>query len=379
MKITWLENLEKQGHISEQAKALIYQDCEELVAGDLHKVAEGAYTMSAEMQSTIGMLPVVLPAVQLAGMGYSALKGLVETPLTISKVNKNRLAIDKDPLFNKTETDLSKAHARFNEIADLAPTVASDYGTAQKLISKRLHSGMTETDSISLMHLQKAYRDKSPESQSKLSNKVTQAHMKGTGKKLETSLKKKAEALATVCGIVKEAVDPKTLKQIGWMFGAPLVGGFGLGAFQHGKAKRSEAKLKTDLSNTLSKVMKSKDEAGEVFRADPSKAKEAFETLAHFAPHMALQSTAAKSFMTNLMSAGLEHGATPEVIKTLTDVQKNVATAQSNHFEEGFRSGAKGMGLANLGGMTGDVGESLNKTLGGNLGVQYSDKGNVIG
>lgn len=437
MRILWLENLEQAGHISKEAKAQIYGDCLDIInnADEIEKQAArppnpfeppGGFSdeekarlkeMREKEKGGGGGLPkntagiakkksildkVDIPdqmvdALQLwnfaqpfIALGLAGTKGvlhLAEPHRLHGDLHRNRARLDNEPMFNKSERDLAKAHARFNEIASLAPSVAQDYDLTKKLLEKRLHSGLSDADSISLAGLQRSFHNKPTRKQVALRDFLNKKQTFQSQRDLSISLRKKAEALGTISLLGKEAgIFPKSLfteigrqashggsgksqagisakrllTQIGLVAGIPAAGGAGLGAFKHHQYKKNQEELQGRLENTFNKIMKEKGDNGDLFRSRPQEAREAFEVMSHFAPLIAVQPTAAKSYVRTLIDGGLMHGATPEVIKTMTEVQKNIAHSQVAPFEEGFVAGAKGMGLSSaLSEATKEVGRGM--------------------
>lgn len=405
MRISWLDSLEKEGHISKEAKAEIYRDCWAIIgsAGDIEKTAaqnpfppppgEGNAKRKAEMGKqpspsnpavgskkkpsgildTLDDVPddfgralqlwnIYQPAIALGLAGVKGVLHVAEPYRLHGDLDTNRKKLDSDPDFNKSERNLAKAHARFNEIASLAPSVAQDYDLTKKVLMPRLHSGLTDQDAISLGGLQRNFLAGTTRKQVGLRNFLNEKQTFQTQRDLSISLRKQAESLATVSGLAKEAKISvgRLLTQIGLVAGIPAAGGVGLGLYKQHRYEKDQNELKDRLEKSYKSLLKAEGDAGDRFRENPAKTREAFEVLSHFAPLVAVQPTAARSYVTNLLSTGSEHGATPEVIKTMTEVQKNISNSHQKPFEEGFVSGAKGLGLSTaLSEATKEVGKGL--------------------
>jgi len=406
MLIPWLEKLADAGHISNAAKSYIYNDCVQILeqapnilkiatekpvdtpfgpATPLPKNPAAPKTQAPKDKSSGGginlppavgsamaaampamkMYATYKPFLMLAGQAYSEAKKFYE-PFGVSKeIYKNRVRLENDPSF-KTEKDLAKAHSRFNEIAVFAPYVAQDYDLSKRLIEGRLHSGLTEADILTLSGLQHGRTPATVKKELKLRQIVGKQYIKQNEKSLQQSMKKQAEAFGVICGIIKEAA-PKTsapslgrlAKQVGLLMGIPAAGGLALGAYKHVLHNKAQKQLKENIEDSFHKVMKDKSTPGETFRANPAAAREAFDVLAHFSPNIAVQPTAAKSFMAALIDAR-GYGATPEIVKTLTDVQRNIKSSSHNPFEEGFGAGAKHLGIGSaFSGLTKEVGQGF--------------------
>jgi len=104
--------------------------------------------------------------------------------------------------------------------------------------------------------------------------------------------------------------------------------------------------MKRKLSASFEAAMGSKDEVGTTLRSEKAQAREAFDTLSHFAPGVASQPTAAKSFMSKMISIG-GAGAhlTTDEVKSLAHTQDFINKGKLSPFSEGFGYGVGSIGL----------------------------------
>ena len=437
MRINWIEYLEKQGQISSSAKEEIYNDCMNIIKN------------SDELIKIAADKPPNLIA-GLIGAGFLGLKAKdayhnFRIPnVTYKDIQRNRINLSNEE-FIKAPGDVEKAEARFNEIVEVAPSVAQDYSVAKKLVEKRLHSGLSEGDVMTLATMQRHFYNAGNRQQFALRDKIQRYDAADKMKMLKKQAEATGETYATIFSIVKEAAGDnwlnelvgrltvnnlekqavfkvkdafkrdiyniitrgvpsavsrsgssiakayealvnkrniagarrgieasqeamgkiterleqvlekatpqpystgKLLKSVGLLTSIPLGVGVGLGSFKHLEGKLEQKKLNKKLQASFEAAMHSKDDAGETLRANRNSAREAFDTLAHFAPHVAVQPTAARSFMSKMVDIG---GAgthlTTDEVRTLTQTQDNMSRSKSKPFAEGFGAGVAGMGL----------------------------------
>ena len=113
---------------------------------------------------------------------------------------------------------------------------------------------------------------------------------------------------------------------------------------------KQKKELEKNLNTSFDQALSGKDDYSRGLREKKDMARAAFETLVHFAPDVATQPSAAKSFMHKMVViGGPEVGLTTSDIKDLADIQRNVTQSKGEHpFTSGFSSASRMMGLSNL-------------------------------
>ena len=374
MQYALLEKLATDGHISATDKDRIYDTCSDLVTKVAFKLRN---PFKKEQMPSIGealheqmqvfgklLTRFALPA-GLVGAGAYGSKILGEKVVSPSiagdeakKILKVKYDVLKMPEFS---ADPSKAGARFDEIARLAPAVAAKPELTARLIRGSLHSGFTSEDVQRLAQLQATYEKSMFSSSSSAEN-------------VQKALSKKASAMppadagriaATVIQILAEAGLGEIGKTAAWrktpfqkattiakqvLTTGAIVSGFGalvgLGAGTINQAadvykKKKKAKA---LQASFYEAMKRSDPAVEPLHANKDKALQAFQTLTHFAPNVAADPEAARAFMLSLISMNV--GAQVSAIKDLSEIEKNLKNNRgSNPFLEGLRAGTESVGM----------------------------------
>ena len=338
MIIPWLDEMVKNGSVSVKARDEICETCE----GIIKQAAEGADGstglarlsadggIAAEIASKALAESVMTPAFKALGRG-------IEAGRAVNMINKNKAEILEMPEFKK---DRTKAEARFNEIIQVAPSAARNKALVVKLMQNRLHSGLTTNDTNNLAIMQHIM---TPDTKSygKLQQKLA------------------GETLATVYKIVedhamtKEAAKGKKfvppeffdlLKSTVTLSSIPLIAGGVTGGVNYLKAKMDARKLRSAQENTYHEAVNRAPDTSPL-HTDPKATRQAFNTLVHFAPHIATEPNAAGAFMKKLLEYK-DIGTQPEDIKTLTDIEKNIAHSRlPSPFMSGAVSGAQAFGI----------------------------------
>lgn len=264
----------------------------------------------------------------------------------------NRSAILADPYVGGYQ---DKAVARFGELVDIAPKAAENTALSKKLVLDRLHSGFTANDYQSLAAYQ-AQNNKPLKDSQRFSQKIQQRLSK-TASFLPKDV---GEYCAEIYGIYKEAglgswasktlsgpagqVAKETLKTMGIVSGIGILSGIGAGVINTISHKMDKDKLEGRLRDSFNEVMKQSDPNREPLHANKDKAQRAFQTLVHFAPHVALDPSSARTFMNNIVS--MDMGPQIGTIKELSDIQHKMdSTSGSNPFFSGFRAGSEAVGM----------------------------------
>ena len=357
MKISWIENMVKLGSVSPQARDSIYRDCQQLL-----KVASqdgpipipvSIVTPEISRDKRIQMLTQ-----QFAPQGLMLFaKALMNHQGALNDAKamaQNRSSIADNPDY-KGNTE--KAFARFDEIAELAPSVAANGPVVKSLVGKRLHEGFSERDVTNLAMLQAAQMP-SLKAQSKQRTMYARQISK-------TSAARMGEMYADVYTLGKTASIGKdasslwnALKTTALISSVPILAGVGTGIVQKMMAQKSKEDLEKTLNNSFAQALRLSDPNTEALHANKDKARQAFKTLVHFAPHVATEPVAAKAFMSKLIEYD---GVDISSIKELSEIEKNLAQVSKDPtFMQGFRSGAEATGLQKV--VSGGVTEALRPT-----------------
>lgn len=371
MQYALLEKLAADGHISASDKARIYGTCGDILAKVAFKNPFGKKAPSwkdvGEAWADQGKLltRLLLPAGVVGGGAFLASKGLAAGEA--KKINLCKYNLLQHPSFSG---DKAKAEARFDELAKLAPAVAAKFELASRLVRSNLHSGFTSEDVQRLAQLQATYEknlfsSSSPSEavQKALSKKASALSSQDAGRIAATLVQILAEAgLGNMnktaampwkaSGFDKATNIAKQVLTTGAIvsgFGALV--GLGTGAINQAadiyKSKQKDIKLRA----SFMEAMRRSDPGREPLHANKEKALQAFQTLTHFAPHVAADPEAARAFMLNLIS--MDQGVQVGAIKDLSEIEKNLKTTRSeNPFLKGFQAGAETVGVQ---GALGDV------------------------
>ncbi len=340
MQLSWLEQLVKEGHVSQKARAAIYRDCSTLLktSSIVGKTHAEYVEMGTKVMNTIApYLPMAVGGLitgataSVLGRRHAA-KSLATSQ---SEVNKTRSILLQNPEFSEHR---EKAEARFNELVKIAPTVARNPELALRILKDKLTSGFSSQDVQNLALIQAAY---TPDMTRQL--KLTETTKKA-------SAERAGESLATVVCMCKEAgINLKTLGRAATnalvMTTIPLLGGVGVGAVKHLASKNDKKKLNERLNSSFEEALKLSDPDKDGLHENKELARQAFQVLAHFSPHVALEPNAAKGFMKKLV-AWSGQGPQVEDIKSLTEIERNVRQSSGGSpFFEGLASGSKALGL----------------------------------
>lgn len=362
MQFPWLEKMAAAGDIRPEAKAQIYADCSRLLkqAGDGSKVKAVGKAVG-ESAANYGTMLLVDGAWNRL-VSHHAMKN------TLKSIQSSRAGILSDPAFNDYK---EKADARFTELAKVAPTLAADAKKSKDLVGKALHTGFSNDDMNHLAILQAVYTANDPSYAGKVQS----------GLEKKASLEKLGELYADVVLLVKEAgllsgilsgiqrggaaaaegmakatggVRPGTamqvLRNVALVSSIPLLAGVGQGLVSEYAASRDSRKMADRLRNSFEEAMRQskKDDPNQTrgvsLDDNPGEAYRAFQSLVHFAPHVALHPDSARTWMTRMV----DHGQFVELpdVKQLTDIERNLSSAgKQSPFFAGFTSAADTLGL----------------------------------
>jgi hypothetical protein len=376
MQYAFLEKLAADGHISSSDKKGIYDTCSDIITKVAFKNPFGKKAPSwkdvgeawAE-QAKHPLTRVLLPAGIVGGLAYAASNRLASKEA--KGINICKMNLMKHPDFSAYP---EKTEARFDEIAKIAPAVAAKPELVLRLVRGSLHSGFTTEDVQRLAQLQATYEKNifsstSPAEavQRALSKKASALPSEDAGRIAATlvrilseaglgDLNKTAAMPWKRSGFDKATNIAKQVLTTGAIvsgFGALV--GLGTGAINQAadiyKSKQKDAKLRA----SFLEAMRRSDPGREPLHANKEKALQAFQTLTHFAPHVAADPEAARAFMLNLIS--MDQGVQVGAIKDLSEIEKNLKTVRpENPFLKGFQAGAETAGMQSA---LGDVTKSV--------------------
>jgi len=343
MQYAWLEKLSSEGYVRPEAREQIYRDCSNLLKHASAPAPNGGETLAQAMGGAfMGMMSNFLGnALERKALGSIRMSG------TLKKINTNREAIQSHPDFSQYP---EKADARFMDLARIAPTIAAQESRALELVKEKLHTGFSSQDIGNLAILQAVYTAQDPA----FASKTNKAMEKKAGESL-------GAMYADVLCIVKEAgvagIAPGTmlnaLRNMAIVSSIPLLAGVGAGAVKSYVASRDSKALAGKLRDSYERALRDSDSETsdeKKLREDPARAYQAFQTLAHFAPHVAMQPTAARSFMKRMVGyseAGV--GIDVDGLKGLSEIERNISQTNRGEspFFSGFHTGADLFGLSN--------------------------------
>jgi hypothetical protein len=372
MQYAWLEKLSSEGSIRPEAREQIYRDCSNLLKHATSDAAQdGPFTgMGSKIQ---GHLMMGLGK-DIEGFVKKKLVAVFVSQRTLQQIANNKAAILQNPGFKQYP---EKATQRFMDLARVAPTIAAHEGRAMELVKDKLHTGFSSHDMGNLAILQAIYTAQDPDFAYR-----TDQHMQ---KKAGESL---GAAYADMLCLVKEAGVAKglqtstvmhALRNMALVSTLPLLAGVGAGAVKSYVASRDSKALAERLRDSYQRALRDSDSETsdeKKLREDPARALQAFETLAHFAPHVAMQPTAARSFMKRMIGyseAGV--GIDVDQVKGLSEIERNMAqtNVQENPFFSGFTGGAEMFGLTNA--LSGSIKDTLSPLVQKNQAAMMKDLG----
>ena len=351
MKISWVETMVEQGTLSMGARDSIYADCQSLIK---NAAAPGGDKVSAVGRALGDAIPF---GTSLLAMTFTDHDGAVAKAKSMVA---NREAILKDQAFAGHE---DKAMARFGEVAEIAPSVAANASMSKKLVKARLHEGFTNQDVSNLAMLQA----KSMPRVSREKNAAYQVSQARTAA---------AERLGELCAdlmILNKTAAPagaektlgkilKAMKATALVSSIPILAGVGTGIVQHQVAENKKERLEKELKNSFSKALRGNNAMAERLRDNKPQAEQAFKTLTHFAPHVAMDPSAAATYMAKLVNYNEQGmGIDIDSVKTLSEIERNLAQVSKDPgFMQGFRAGTETAGLNRV--VSGGVTEAIRPT-----------------
>jgi hypothetical protein len=268
---------------------------------------------------------LVMAGAAAAGAGLVA---AIKNKMMTSNIKKNisdfSTTLQSDPAF-KDQSEKNKAVARLYEIARVAPHVVLNRDLTSQIIKNKLHTGLTMEDKQRLAILQAQFYN-----QPDVSKFVPQMPMAKIG-----------GLLADVVLIKQAGLHPSksNIRYLAELASLPVLSALTFGAVNQGMSALKQKDLKEQLNQSFTKALGASDPDKEPLLQNKEKARQAFSTLAHFAPHVALDHQAARSFMNKIVS--YDQGVDAGVIKELSEITKNLSNSnQPSPFVSGFATGA---------------------------------------
>ena len=333
MQLAWLEELTKMGHVSTAERDGIYDSCSDLlkVAASGEQIMSGVEKVMAPLAPFV-ILPLISSWLGKREHNRQETKAIGEHEKDLAKT---RAALLAHPDFANHQ---AKVEARFLEIAKLAPTVARNENLMMRILKEKLHSGLTHEDVTNLAMIQASYTP-NYSFQSKLEKKAAATT---AGEILADVL-----ILCKEAGIAKEAditsmfkTVGKTLQHAATLAAPAVLLSVGAGAINAGLDWRSRQNREKALIQSYQAVLDPNHPDTELLRSEPERAREAFKTLVHFAPSVALEPSSARSFMNKIVAyqAGSHRGGVQSTdLKELAEIEKNMrAGGGGSAFFKGF-------------------------------------------
>jgi len=334
MRQLWLEKMAEQGLIRKEAVDHIYGEVDSFMK-------EASAQMGGLKPEEVAKKLSELLGAGIAGAAFMGGKSLIDI---IKKRRENSQARDsilksravvisqfKDP------EDREKAQARFDEMAQYSPHVAMNAPLAMRIVKSNLHSGISDETAQRLALVQSNYI-KDLKQQQDMLPKLASIRPEAIGE-MAADLYIMSKTAAPFAG--KDV--SKYLKTVLTYSSIPLVAGAVSGLATMGLDKLKDRDMKDRLDHSFNLAIRQAPEIHrEVFLQDREKTRQAFDALAHFAPHVALQPHAARTFMKKMIDYYDQGGMNVTDVKELTEIEKNIAgTQKARGFSRGFEGGAK--------------------------------------
>lgn len=377
MQFPWLEKMASAGHIRPEAKARIYADCSKLMkqAAESPQLPNNAAPAAnsdkfpwAEIGKRVGDAAVGFGSNLLVNHAWSKFTDHRKIKQTMTDIQNARAGILADAAFSDYR---AKADARFTELAKVAPTLAADSKKAKALVEKALHTGFSNDDMNHLAVLQAVYTANDPSFSSRVHDNMTKKAsaerlgevyadvlclvkeaglFSGVASGIQRGGAAAAQGVAQATGGLRPGTAMQILRNVALVSSIPLLAGVGQGLVSEYAASRDKKQMADKLRQSFEEALRQarKDDPSQThgvsLHDNREEAQRAFQTLVHFAPHVALHPDSARTFMTRIVN-NAQFVELPDV-KQLTEIEKNLSNAGSGSpFFEGFSSAAKNLGL----------------------------------
>jgi hypothetical protein len=343
MKILWLEQMVKEGSVSPAARDAILTDCMLLLKTASPSAEARAAADAEKFGKYLDQHKAIIgtAAVGVAGLVGSFFTSKLRSARDMASFQKDITSVRKTLSSHEDfAAHPEKFNARFNDLVSLAPSIARNKDLTARILKEKLQGGFSAQDATQLTQVQATYTP-DMKYQMNLSGSVKKASEQMTG-----------ELVADVIHLCKEAgISGKTLgravENALTMSAIPVLGGVGIGAVRHLMEKNDRKKMEAALTNSFETAYRRSPEDSEL-RVDKEKARQAFQILAHFSPHVALQPEAARSFMHKMVSYDNSGRGAVQVedIKGLSEIQRNYSSGgRGSAFIDGLTSGARALGI----------------------------------
>jgi hypothetical protein len=315
MKYASLEKLKEIGFVKEAD----YVDVGQQAAADLGPQLK-ALGMQVGVTAAIGGMMGIFRSISEAAKRKQLRNNVYEVAESLNS----------DPSF-KSKMDLEKAKARYYEIVRVAPHLSFNRPLIMELIQKKLHSGLSLDDKQKLILVQAALHKEAVNEQ--FIPKMASADL--------------GNLMADVV-LVKTAGGIKdSMKYMGALSLLPVTAMVAGGAINAGASYVKQKNLKAALEESFVKALNMSDADREPLLQNKDKARQAFGTLSHFAPQVALDPQAARAFMNKIVSYDV--GIDMSTVKELSEISKNLAqSAGAGAFASGASVAAKMVGAPNV-------------------------------
>jgi len=343
MRLSWLDQMVDQGRLSKTAQARIYGHCNELVKEADNDIDAGMRIMSSIMPF---LAPVIMGVVTpVVGSMILGRLGKKENEKVHALGHKQTMdSLLTDPAFKDHQHLVMQ---RFNEVGSIAPTVAANQPLLTAILKKKLHTGFSHDDITGLAKIQASY------SSSLGAQQALQAKMPAYQSEQPKMFKAASDELigrvaANNYLLLKEAgiftgqnaaFIGSALKQTAAAAAVSGVVALGAGAINAGLAYRDKRLQQQQLASSFTRAMDINHPGTDLLNANPMKAREVFDSLVHFAPNVALQPMAARTFMNKVLEADThDRGALDTSdIKSLSEIERNmVGAGGGSAFLKGF-------------------------------------------
>jgi len=301
-------------------------------------------------------------------VGVKALRGSHQRSNELKAIDRNRAHILQLP---EMEPHREQAATRFDELVKVSPMAAEHPELSKKFVQERLHSGFTANDYQNLAIYQSSHKRGQGDSL-RMSSKFEKRHPETKTASPEFlgeyyadvyAMAKEASLFSSGSKVTSSALSSTFAKDIlkgtAIVSGIGLLSGLGAGIVSSITGKIEAVKLQKALDSSYNMALKNSDPNKEPLHANLDKARQAFQTLVHFAPHVAVEPQAARAFMNNVVAMDL--GPQTGTIKDLADIEEKVQKTrgfspffsglrhegnESNRFMSGMRSGVDFMGTS---------------------------------
>lgn len=337
MRQLWLEKLAADGVIRQEAVPHIYEEVKAFM-----KSAEMEFMGMTSEQVAKGLGMGLATAVgSMAGNKISEFISRKHSSAQgRDQISKNREAVMKQ---YKDPDDMAKAQARFDEMARYSPHAAMNMPLATKIVRSNLHSGISDETAQRLALMQSNYS--SLKQQKELLPKTASIRPEALGEIIADFYI--VEKTAAVSG--KDM--SRYLKTVATYASIPVVSGLVSGAASYVWDQAKKKDLQRSLNDSFNNAVKGAPETHkDIFMQDMGKTRQTFDALTHFAPQVALQPHAARTFMKKMLDYYEQGGMNVTDIKDLTEIEKNMSNAKKpSSFGRGYEAGAKFLSSGSMG------------------------------